>query len=219
LAGVGYQPKSLTGGSFAFANPAPDAVVSSSYNAASSDVATVAGQKDLVAYGQGMSEWCANCHTGLHNSTYPTNLRHPAGNAAHLTADIVTNYNSYITTGIMTPNSNQYSALAPFELGSGDYDGTTGLKAFAAAPTAATTSNNVLCLSCHRAHASGFESMTRYYLNGTFMTVAGGTYDNTGAVDGLTSDLQVAAYNGRPATAFGAAGNARNYCNKCHAKD
>ncbi len=52
-----------------------------------------------------MSEWCANCHTGMHQDSYTSGmagLRHPAGNGAKLTADIVTNYNAYVSSGIMT---------------------------------------------------------------------------------------------------------------------
>ncbi|RII25424.1 MAG: cytochrome C, partial [Geobacter sp.] len=58
-----------------------------------------------------------------------------------------------------------------------------------------------------------------------FMTVADAAgvaqYDSStteGKVNyGKTVAEQTAAYYGRPATAFGP--NARNLCNKCHAKD
>jgi len=223
LAGVGYQPKSLTG-SYAFANPAPDAVAKSSYNGVSTTVNTAAGQNDLVAYGQGMSEYCANCHDKMHLDTYTPGLKglvHPAGNGAKLTAPIAANYNAYVTSGVMTGTVG-YSAIAPYELGTNDY---TALKAFVGTPTAATTSNNVNCLSCHRAHASGFESMARYNLFNEFMTVADASgaavYDSSTTENkvntGYSVQQQTDAYNGRPATAFGPM--ARNNCNKCHAKD
>jgi mono/diheme cytochrome c family protein len=223
LGGVGYQPKSLAG-SFAFGSPAPDAVAKSTYNGVSTTVNTTAGQKDLVAYGQGMSEWCGNCHTAMHNDTSTsgsTGLVHPAGNGAKLTAPIAQNYNTYVTSGVMTGTVG-YSAIAPYELGTSDY---TALKAFVATPVAATTSNNVACLSCHRAHASGFESMARYSLFNEFMTTADAAgvalYDSStteGKINmGLSVQQQTDAYNGRPATAFGPM--ARNNCNKCHAKD
>jgi cytochrome c553 len=223
LGGVGYQPKSLAG-SFAFTAPAPDAVAKSSYNGVSTDVKTAAGQKDLVAYGQNMSEFCGNCHTAMHNDAYTSGTKglvHPAGNGGKLTAPIASNYNAYVSSGIMTGTVG-YSAIVPYELGTADY---TALKAFVAAPVAATTSNNVACLSCHRAHASGFESMARYNLTNEFMTVAdaGGAalYDSStteGKINfGYNVTQQTNAYNGRPATAFGPM--ARNQCNKCHAKD
>jgi hypothetical protein len=223
LAGVGYQPKSLSG-SFAFVNPSPDAVAPSTYNATTN--VTAAGVADRVAYGQGMSEYCANCHTAMHNDAYTSGTKglvHPAGNGAKLTAAIAANYNAYVTSGVAgTPANNGYSALAPFEVGSNDY---AALKAFQAAPTVAGTTNNVSCLSCHRAHASGFESMARYYLGNEFMTIAdasnAASYDTSTTENKINTGYSVAqqqaAYNGRPATVFGPW--ARNYCNKCHAKD
>ncbi len=122
----------------------------------------------------------------------------------------------------MTGTGANYSAMAPFEIGTNDY---TALKAFPTTPTAAGTTSNVLCLSCHRAHATGFESMTRFYLGNEFMTVADSTnaaiYDSSTTENKINTGYSVAqqtnAYNGRPATLFGP--YARDYCNKCHAKD
>ncbi|RII24925.1 MAG: cytochrome C, partial [Geobacter sp.] len=171
LAGVGYQPKSLTG-SYAFTNAAPDAVAPSSYNRLETT-----GQTH-VAYGQGMSEYCANCHTKMLENGYTSGMKglvHPAGNNAKLTAAIASNYNSYVTSGVMTNSdpTKAYSSLVPFELGTADY---TVLKPLAVntdtLDQSASTSANVSCLSCHRAHASGFESMARYSLTNEFMTVA-----------------------------------------------
>ena len=153
-------------------------------------------------------------------------LVHPAGNGAKLTAPIAANYTAYVSSGIMTGTGAQYCALAPFETGdAATLAGITALKAFQAAPTAPTTNANVLCLSCHRAHASGFESMARYNLVNEFMTIADAAdaaiYDSSTTENkintGYTTGQQAAAYNGRPATVFGP--YARNYCNKCHAKD
>jgi hypothetical protein len=228
LAGVGYQPKSLTG-SYAFTQTVPDAVAPSTYNKANN--ATIAGTADRVAYGAGMSEWCSNCHTSMHTDTYTSGTKglvHPAGNGAKLTAAIAGNYNAYVSSGIAgTPPTNGYSALAPFEVGvagatPADY---ASLVTFQANPTPAATTNNVLCLSCHRAHASGFESMARYSLINEFMTVADASnvavYDSSTTENkvnfGYTILQQTNAYNGRAATLFGP--YARNYCNKCHAKD
>lgn len=224
LAGVNYQPKSVTG-SFAFTNDPPHAVSPSSYNR------TEATSQTHVAYGQGMSEWCANCHQNMHQPGFTSgasNQVHPAGNFAKLTAAIVTNYNSYVSSGIMTNTDpvKAYSTLAPFELGSNDY---ATLKPLAintdTADQSAKTTSNVMCLSCHRAHASAFESMTRYSLVNEFMTIAdtanAAIYDPSTTENkvnyGLNVAEQTAGYYGRPATAFGP--YARNYCNKCHAKD
>ncbi len=225
LGGSGYQPKSLTG-SYAFTADPMDVVVASTYNRSEQTDQTG------IFYGHNVSEWCANCHTGMLQSGYTSGmagLRHPAGNASKLTAAIVTNYNAYVTSGIMT-NTNTakaFSTLAPFAT---DTQDRTVMKPAATTGTAgnslhaaATTGDNVVCLSCHRAHATGFESMLRFnYAGGEFMTSADSAnnaiYDTTnGAGTGLSQTQQQNAYYGRPATAFGP--KARVYCNKCHAKD
>jgi hypothetical protein len=225
LAGVGYQPKSLSG-SFAFTAPTPpDAAVNSAYNRSE-----LTGQTH-VAYGKGMSEWCANCHTQMLQNGFVSgqnHSRHPAGNSANLSAAIVANYNSYVSSGVMTNTdpTKAYSTLAPFELGTNNY---TILRPLAANTDtlnqSASTSATVSCLSCHRAHASAFESMTRYFLNGEFMTIADASnvaiYDPSTTENknnyGYNQQEQTNAYYGRPATVFGP--YARNFCNKCHAKD
>jgi hypothetical protein len=223
LAGVGYQPKSLTG-SFAFTAPPPAAVVNSTYNR--TEAATQTG----TIYMSGMSEWCANCHGKMLQNGYVSGmggLSHPAGNLAKLTPPIVLNYNAYVSSGIMTNTdpTKAYSTLAPFEVGGADYAAAKLLAVNTGINNPATSNSTVSCLSCHRAHASGFESMTRYFLNNEFMTIADGSnlpiYDTStteGKVNyGKNSAEQQAAYYGRPASAFGP--YARNYCNKCHAKD
>jgi hypothetical protein len=222
LGGIGYQPKSLAG-SFAFPNQAFDAVVASTYNRSE------ATSQTAYALGRGSSEWCANCHTAMLTNSYTSGmagLRHPAGNDANLTAPIADNYNMYVSSGRLTAASNKFSTLVPFEIGITDSTpagGIATMKAFAASPSQAGTTNNVSCLSCHRAHASAFESMLRFFYLNEFMTVAdsanGAIYDpNFGAISsGYDQAQQQSAYYGRPATAFGP--YARSQCNKCHAKD
>jgi hypothetical protein len=223
LAGVGYQPKSLTG-SFAFGAPPPAAVVNSTYNRSEATAQTG------TIYMSGMSEWCANCHGKMLQNGYVSGmggLSHPAGNNAKLTPPIVANYNAYVSSGIVTNTdpTKAYSTLAPFEVGGADYAAAKPLAVNTGINLPATTNSTVSCLSCHRAHASGFDSMTRYFLNNEFMTVADAS--NAAAYDSSTTDGRVsfgknvaeqqAAYYGRPASVFGP--YARNYCNKCHAKD
>jgi len=227
LGGIGYEPKSAMGAPFV--NQVPSAVVASTYNR--SEATSQTG----IAYGQGMSEWCANCHGGMLQGSYTSGmagLRHPAGNGAKLTAAAAANYNAYVTSGIMTNVTAgfAFSTLTPFEIGSGDY---AVLKPLAVTSTtrsnqvmpAASTANNVSCLSCHRAHASGFESSLRFFYLNEFMTVADSAgvalYDSSTTENkinyGYNVTQQQNAYYGRPATAFGP--YARSQCNKCHAKD
>jgi hypothetical protein len=232
LGGVGYVQKSATGYAGFTAAP-PAAIAPSTYNRTESSTQT------NVAYGMGMSEWCGNCHGAMVENAYvsgATGHRHPAGSSAMLTSAIVTNYNAYVSSGVMTNTGASYNTLAPFEQGFGYAEqvnpsntGTYKSKAKNSAPDVvlnAATSKNVMCLSCHRAHASGFAEMTRYFLEGEFMTSAdpsGAALYGDPAVDqgkysfGLPVADQTNAYYGRPATTFGP--YARNYCNKCHAKD
>lgn len=224
LGGVGYQPKSVSG-NFAFTKQTPNAVAPSTYNRSE------ASGQTHVAYGKGMSEWCSNCHTAMLENSFTSGMKglvHPAGSGAKLPAFVVANYNAYVTSGRMTNTdpTKAYTSLVPFELGTADY---TVLKPLAVLTDtkdqSATTSANVSCLSCHRAHASAFESMARYNLSNEFMTIADAS--NAAAYDpsttenkinyGLTVAEQTNAYYGRPAAAFGP--YARNLCNKCHAKD
>ena len=89
----------------------------------------------------------------------------------------------------------------------------------------AKTTNNVACVSCHRVHASGFESMLRFFYLNEFSTIGNDAgvaeYDPSTTENkinyGYSAAMQQQAYNGRPATMFGPW--ARKACNKCHAKD
>jgi hypothetical protein len=226
LGGTGYQPKSLVG-SYAFTAQVPDAVAPSTYNRAET---TQQGQT-FVAYGQGMSEWCGNCHGGFIQSGYTSGmagLRHPAGNDSNLTAAIVANYNSYVSSGIMTNTivNNAFSTLTPFEVGTNDYAVLKVRGALSGAvDRSATTGNNVACVSCHRVHAGGFESMLRFFYLNEFMTIGDNagvaSYDSSlteGKINnGMSAAQQQRAYYERPASMFGP--YARMQCNKCHAKD
>jgi hypothetical protein len=220
LAGIGYAPKSTPG--YAFTNDVPNVVAPATYN--KSEAANQTG----IAYGSGMSEWCANCHGSMHAATNYVSGQagagtvHPAGNNAKLTAAIAGNYASYVTSGIVNAGQSAaaaYNSLTPFELGSNDY---AALKLAAASSVevtwtqAADTNKNVSCLSCHRVHASGFASLLRYNVGEIITSV-----DTAGAVvystAPTTNSITTAAYYDRPASKFGA--YARNACNKCHAKD
>jgi hypothetical protein len=206
-----------------------DVVVASTYNRSEATDGTG------ISYGKNVSEWCANCHTGMLQGSYTSGmagLRHPAGNGAKLGA-IASNYNAYVSSGIMTNASTgkAFSTLAPFATDTQDrsvmkpqaVNGSGGISNHAAA----TSGDNVTCLSCHRAHATAFESMIRWnYAGNEFMTVAdasgnaiyeGNTDPQNGRGTGYSALQQQTAYYGRPATFFGP--YARSYCNKCYAKD
>jgi hypothetical protein len=233
LAGKGYLPKSMsTQAGLAFANDAPIAVAPSTYNRSESATMT------RVAYGKGMSEYCGNCHAAMLNAAGTVSSGaadgthvHPAGNSAKLgggwsdttnfTTTIANNYNTYKKTGDMSNTvATSFDSLVPFEEGTSDL---ATLKAhaknddtFLTGPDA--SNSNVMCLSCHRAHASGFSSMIRYQIDNGFVN----NTDSSGTVNGWNADTSVnamnlAAYYDKPATKYGAF--QRPLCNKCHAKD
>jgi hypothetical protein len=229
LAGVGYSPASMVTGAFPFVSNPPVAVAPPNYN----HKETTALGEVRVAYGSGMSEWCQNCHTNIHMDNYvsgamgASGLRHPAGSGAFLKPGQVDVYNKYISSGnFAAAAANRYTSLVPFEnagvVGASTSGGTMlGLNTLASAagnPTAAvfmaTTDSNVMCLSCHRAHASGFSSMGRWNFDDTFITSAAATLvDTQGRGEVALSN----AYYGRTAAEFGM--YQRSMCNKCHGKD
>ncbi len=216
LGGKGYQPKSLSG-NYTFVNDPPAAVAPDAYNRSETVTQT------RVAYGSGMSEWCQNCHGGMHTANFPgrAGLVHPSGNGSRLGATKSNYYNSYIRTGDLTGTSTgSFLSLVPFEQGTKDY---LILKTFAktddsnlSGPNAANS--QVMCLTCHRAHASGWDGATRWNTRTGFVT-SGGLYSQEGQVyqpygQGRTEMEALKAYYDIPAGKFAA--DQDSLCNKCH---
>jgi hypothetical protein len=208
LGGNGYVPKSYDGGPI-FSNDPPVAVAPSSYNRMETSTDT------RVAYGKGMSEWCANCHGSIHADNVSKNFIHPASNAAVLTSAVVANYNAYKKSGDLTNVvATSYTSLVPFEEGLGlSAANITTLKTHAAGSTAGPSgTENVMCLTCHRAHATGFKNITRWN-NSEFITSAG-AYALTGTM--TATEYKAAMYDRDPGVF---ATYQRSLCNKCHVKD
>jgi len=228
LGGVGYRPDSLSGTVATFNNPPPGAVAPKTYNKEEST------NEIRVAYGTGMSEWCANCHGNIHNAGLGSKLIHPASSTATLGGhDTITNYNAYVKSGDLTGSSaTSYTSMVPFERGTRDLatlyalaDNNSALGSAAASSAGPTSGSNVMCLSCHRAHASGFAYMSRWS-NTTNMITAEGAWPGTDAptaegvnyATGKTQAQYKAAMYNRNATPSYAVAQ-RSLCNKCHAKD
>lgn len=169
-----------------------------------------------VDYGSGMSEWCANCHTGF-NTTGANAHRHPAANDAHLDGE-ASNYNKYLETGNLTNvQATSYLGLVPFErgvlynpmgyVGSLDPQSTVG----------PDNNSNVMCLTCHRAHANGFRNAGRWdfeteLLEESLPGPGTGNYPY-GLQEGYYyggSRIDIANY-------FNV--DQRSLCNKCHIQD
>lgn len=212
LAGEGYSRGGVT------YTGAPVALAPDDYNRAESSTQT------RVAYGHGTgkgreswSRWCATCH--------PQSLSTGHSSDVALSATHRSNYAAYVKSGDMTGSFDRsYQSLVPFVENVDDYG---ALAAHARSDNSsmggAQDTDMVTCLTCHRAHASGFEYMMRWNNKATFLTFNGaypGTDTTPGEPDyarGRTSAETRAAYYDRPVSAF--ATYQRTLCNKCHARD
>jgi len=183
-----------------FESPAPIAVASPA-NWAETDT-------NHTAYGDGMSEWCSNCHPGFIDG----GRRHPVGKNARLSSNIVTNYNAYIKTGDLEgTQAAAYLSIVPVELGitaraALDPSNTSGPDAGGRA--------QVMCLTCHRPHASAFQSAGRWDFEATCISES---HPRPGD-GGVTGNDVYNSYYGRDMVAdFGK--YQRQFCNKCHVLD
>jgi hypothetical protein len=175
-----------------------------------------------VAYGSSSGNnwgtWCASCHTEMHSSG---NYVHPTDVA--LGSTYANTYNAYVKSGDLSGTSaTSFTSLVPFVENTGDV---ATLKSHASNTNTylngPSSTDKVTCLSCHRAHASGFTEALRFNVEGEFMiyqSLFPGT-DNAAAsyARGRLAAETQAAYYDRPVTAF--ASYQRVLCNKCHAKD
>lgn len=152
-----------------------------------------------TAYMSGMSAWCGNCHGDFHNNAAA--FIHPSGvplgevaaayNAYNGTTDCVNNPGG--TGGAPCGTGSQetaYLAAVPFE----DPSATTG------STEGPSASSRVICLTCHRAHATSAPDAGRWDFSVTLLDE-----------DGLESGSYVIP---NPYDA-----NQRSLCNKCHAQD
>jgi hypothetical protein len=216
LAGQGYAP--VSNAAFPFPNDPPVAVAPLTYNSGE------ATNEVRVAYGTGMSEWCQNCHTNVHFNSDTravgiAGFRHPAGSDAKLAANQITIYNTYLSSGKVNPGlTSNYTSLVPFEQGKDKSLSVLKNNTVVGGSIVADAGSNVMCLSCHRAHASAFDSMVRWDQQATFLT------DGTNFTAGLTNRSLAQTQAGYYDRGVGTGGTAigyyqRSLCNKCHGKD
>ncbi len=179
-----------------FANDAPVAVAPVDWNETDTN---------HVDYGSGMSEWCANCHEDMLGDYAG---KHPAGASAVFSHRTASAYGRYIRSGDFSGIAQaSYLPLVPFERGLSESSGLD--------PTSTSGpgvgASNVMCLTCHRAHASAFGAAGRWDFSTTFLADSH-PGPNDGGSDGANS------YYGRNIVSeFGP--NQRSLCNKCHVKD
>jgi len=176
-----------------------------------------------VQYGSGMSGWCANCHGQFYTNSASGGM-HPTDKPVPLV------YNSYVATGNFGGDvASAYDPLVPFERGvtTGSHDLPDPTDA-ATAGVGVDGSSKVMCLSCHRAHASAFDNALRWDYNTAEFIAESWMFG--GAESGV--DLAVAAPyykhgnvvdvadpgTGNPFT-DGYGEYQRSLCNKCHVQD
>jgi hypothetical protein len=222
LAGAGYAPKSAHNAPTFSTNP-PVALSPTAFNRSERVTET------RVAYGAGMSEWCGNCHGQIHTPTSSaSDFLHPSGSSAKLSAGLAAIvYNMYVKTGDLTgTQSVSYSSLVPYEEGTADR---TTLAMHARSDGGAlsgpgTGAENVMCLSCHRAHATAWDHALRWNQRATYL-VADGLWPGTDSVgsaqlpenaQGRTIAETRGAMYDRDPTRF--ARFQTSLCNKCHGK-
>lgn len=174
--------------------------------AAPAPVATSDGyQGKNVNYGTGMSDWCLSCHPMYKDNAnmHPTDVPVPAA------------YNSYVKTGDFTGvAATAFDALVPIERNVAD---ATTLNPLSTAGVLGA--EQVMCLSCHRAHASAFDNALRWD-SSTSEFIA-----ESAILNEYTTTLM--ANGAKPYYAGGVAVDVvakygeyqRQLCNKCHAKD
>ncbi len=129
----------------------------------------------LVSDDFSMSAYCAGCHEAFHGTNYTDDgdgqspwLRHPT----HLALSDTTlgkEYHSY-------NNGGGYSPLAPIARDQDRLDTMSGPSSLVYVATTDTDGDQVMCLSCHRAHGSPYADMLRW------------DYDSCDAGSGATND-------------------------------
>jgi hypothetical protein len=157
-----------------------------------------------VAYGSGVSNWCANCHGDFlsGDEMHPVNQDLGSTNAAH--------YNEYVSTSDRTGDiTTAYWEIVPFE---------TGLPLENDSTAGPTSSDQVMCLSCHRAHATAFPDAGKWDFSATFITED--SHPQTGD-GGASSDDVLNKYYGRVFDDGDGSESQmqRSLCNKCHVQD
>jgi len=215
LAGAGYTKDGVT------FNGVPAAKTPSTYNRTEATTQTRTAYGLSTAPGQeSWGNWCGTCHPDMHSSG---NYVHPVDE--DLGSTVATIYGQYVKTGDMTgAAASSFTSLVPFVKGTGDYAALAALAVNNDTQLGGPAPDDqVACLSCHRAHASGWEYALRWNMEGEFMTYNSlypGT-DTTPTVPqfarGRLGAETQAAYYDRPVTKF--ASYQRVLCNKCHAKD
>jgi hypothetical protein len=158
-----------------------------------------------VAYGSGMSDWCANCHTDF----LVGDEMHPVDE--QLGTTYAGNYNDYVSTGDLSGmKDTAYWEAIPFETNM-DQDELDDLGDAANESTVGpASSDKVMCLSCHRAHATAFQDIGRWDFTASFLVE-----DSHPTLAEEPNSYYGVVYVGGEDPDF----SQRSLCNKCHVQD
>ena len=197
---VGDGPR-YDGTRYNFANDAPLAVGNSRRTISGSGIET---DVQHTVYKNGMSDWCANCHNDMHSDN-TTNYVHPTGVALGSEASA---YNAYVSSDDVSSGiqATAYMGLVPFE----DVDVDLALVDSENYTTGPEANDQVMCVTCHRAHASAFPDAARWDMAETFIADSHPVLTDGNAT---ADDVANMYYN------YTFVLNQRSLCNKCHVKD
>jgi hypothetical protein len=200
LYGAGAGPK-YDGTRYAFTANAPIAKGNSRKTTSGMGVETNSAH---TVYKSGMSEWCANCHTNFHELN-TGNFVHPT---RALGSEIAASYNAYVSTDDALGGNvlTSYNGLVPFEMVNVDL-ATVNSENFTQGPSGV---DKVMCVTCHRAHASPFSDAARWDMSVAFLSLS---HPNSGDNTPVQTDIDRKYYQ------YTFSANQRSLCNKCHVKD
>jgi hypothetical protein len=165
-----------------------------------------------TAFGSGVSPWCANCHADFF--TQSANNMHRTSVA--LRQEHVTNYNAYVMNVVETADikASGYAELVPFETGAVAGEEDTLDNTSVEGPNGQSM---VMCLTCHRSHATAFLNNTRWDMTETFLFES---HPGGAAANDLSTDAdRTNSYYGREWPDTGNDSSQRSLCNKCHGQD
>jgi hypothetical protein len=147
------------------------------------------------AYKSGMSAWCEACHGDKIHDDEHSGFEHPGEHS--LGGDERDNYNRY--NGTLDPDNggltNPYLAMVPVE-----WNSSTNITSY----TGTIDSNaRVMCLSCHRAHASSGPNSGRWDFN----------------IDTWADEGSTGSYAIENPYELSSGNQQRRLCEKCHGLD
>lgn len=200
LYGTELGPK-YDGGRYDFSYAAPIAMGNGRRTITGSD--GLETNSDHTIYQSGMSDWCANCHEFFHEDN-TTKFVHPT---RAMGSTIAATYNAYVSSDDLVSGdaATSYWGLVPFEVTNAD--SLADPLNYTQGPTGV---DEVMCLTCHRAHASPFSDIARWDMSVNLISLSHPLATDIGFIQ---TDVDRKYYN------YTFVANQRSLCNKCHTKD